>query len=382
MASTSPAIARSLSIEGDCPGLAVVLAFDPEGQEDGWSAWQGWPSVVTLADIAKECGMSLSTVSRAISNPDKVNSRTRDRIQRVARELGYVPNPIARSLSLGRTKTLGLVVPDIANPFFPPIIKAVHERARRTGNAVLLADTDEHASEESTLTRLMSKQVDGVIVASPRTDERGLAELLSFGPIVFINRRVRGAPSVIVDNAEGINQAVEHLDALGHRCICYLHGPRDSWSDRRRQQAMSAACRRHKIKLIEFGPFQPQIESGVRAGDLVQASRATAVIAYDDLIAIGVMARLAERGVYVGRDVSVIGIDDSPMSGMSYPTLTSIHVSNAEAGATAVDLLVRLLEGADECPVVELDTNLVVRASTGPAPSGAAGPPVASRPRS
>jgi DNA-binding LacI/PurR family transcriptional regulator len=328
--------------------------------------------VVTLSDIAAACGTSPSTVSRALSDPDKVNARTRDHIQRVAREMGYTPNRIARSLSMGRTGAIGLIVPDIANPFFPPIIKAVQARAALKDTAVLLADTDEHASDEIERARIMSKQVDGIIMVSPRTEESRLTQFLALGRVVFVNRRVAGAPSVIIENSDGINQAVEHLTALGHRQICYLGGPRRSWSNRQRRAALDDACARYGAELIEYGPFEPQVQAGVRAADLVQKSTATAVIAYDDLIALGLMARLAEYGVPVGRDISVIGIDDSPMSGMAYPTLTSIHVPGAEAGATAVDLLLDALnETESESNQPALETRLVVRGSTGPAPTAA-----------
>jgi LacI family transcriptional regulator len=326
---------------------------------------------VTLADIAKACDTSLSTVSRALSDPDRVNPQTRDRIQRVAREMGYMTNPIARALAVGRTGLIGLIVPDIANPFFPPIIKAVQARAGRKNTAVLLADTDEHASDELERAAVLSKQVDGLILVSPRTAEERLAEFIELSPVVFVNRRVEGAPSVIIDNSDGITQAVQHLTALGHRQICYLNGPRRSWSNERRRIALQEACAQYGVELVEFGPFEPQVQAGVRAADLVQTSGTTAVIAYDDLIALGLMARLAEHRLQVGRDVSVIGIDDSPMSDVAYPTLTSIHVPGAEAGTVAVDLLLEQLDDADrEQPtLVQLETRLIIRGSTGPAPN-------------
>jgi LacI family transcriptional regulator len=326
---------------------------------------------VTLADIAKACETSLSTVSRALSDPDKVNPQTRERIQRVAREMGYMTNPIARALAVGRTGVIGLIVPDIANPFFPPIIKAVQARAGRKDTAVLLADTDEHAADELERARVLSKQVDGLIMVSPRTPEDRLAEFVQLAPVVFVNRQVEGAPSIIIDNSDGITQAVQHLVALGHRRICYLNGPRRSWSNDRRRAALKEACAKYSVELIELGPFEPQVQAGVHAADLVQASGSTAVIAYDDQIALGLMARLAEHRLQVGRDISVIGIDDSPMSDVAYPTLTSIHVPGAEAGAVAVDILLAQLDAddADPAPVVQLETRLVIRGSTGPAPA-------------
>ncbi|RIQ23834.1 LacI family DNA-binding transcriptional regulator [Jiangella rhizosphaerae] len=323
---------------------------------------------VTLADIARATGLSASTVSRALSDPDKVNPRTRDRVRKIAQDMGYVPNQVARSLTSGRNDLIGLIVPDIANPFFPPIIKAVQARASAKGKTVLIADVDEHPSDEIQRARVMRKRVDGLVVVSPRTPDDRLDQLAELRPIVFVNREVKGAASVIIEDSEGMREAVEHLTALGHRRIGYLNGPRRSWSNTQRQNAVREACAAHGVDLVEFGPFEPQIQAGVRAADLVHASDVTAVIAYDDMIALGLMARLNERGVRVGPDISVIGIDDSPMSGMAYPTLTSIHVPGSEAGARAVDIVLDLADTPSEAEpaVVQLETRLIVRSSTSP----------------
>ncbi len=324
---------------------------------------------VRLADVAAAAGLSGSTVSRALSDPDKVNPATRDRVLKIAQEMGYEPNQSARSLTAGRTDLIGLLVPDIANPFFPPIIKSVQARATAKGKTVLIADIDERPADELQRARLMRKRSDGLLIASARTPQERLADLVALQPVVFLNREVPGGTSVIIDSADGMDQAVDHLAALGHRTIAYLNGPRRSWSNTQRQKAIKQACRRHGITMIEFGPFEPQIQSGVHAADLLLAGEATGVIAYDDLIALGVIARLTERGVRTGQDVSVIGVDDSPMSAMAYPTLTTVHVPGAEAGIAAVDALLALIDGAEPGEVVRLETRLVVRSSTGPAPS-------------
>lgn len=324
---------------------------------------------VRLADVAAAVGLSGSTVSRALSDPDKVNPATRERVLKIAQEMGYVPNQSARSLTAGRTDLIGLLVPDIANPFFPPIIKSVQARANDKGKTILIADIDERPGDELQRARVMRKRSDGLLIASPRTPQDQLAELVALQPVVFLNREVPGGTSVIIDSADGMDQAVDHLAALGHRSIAYLNGPRRSWSNTQRQKAIKHACRRRSITLHEFGPFEPQVQSGVHAADLVHASEATAVIAYDDLIALGVIARLTERGIRTGADVSVIGVDDSPMSAMAYPTLTTVHVPGSEAGIAAVDALLALIDGAEPGEVVNLETRLVVRSSTGPAPA-------------
>lgn len=327
---------------------------------------------VTLAEVAAACNVSTSTVSRALTDPDKVNAETRTRIERVARQLGYAPSRAGRSLVSGRTDTVGLVVPDIANPFFPPIIKAVQARARDKRYVVLIADTDEHVADELELARGLSRQVDGLILASPRTAPAELTRLAQQLPVVFVNREVEGAGSVVIDEAEGMQEAVEHLVSLGHKRICYLAGPRRSWSNQQRRDALAAACAANDVELRELGPFEPQIQAGMRAADLLQSSEVAAAIAYDDLIALGVMSRLTERGMQVGREISVIGIDDSPLSTVTHPMLTSIHVPAAELGSAAVDLLLDQLRDGEEFgapATVKLETRLVIRGSTGVAPA-------------
>lgn len=327
---------------------------------------------VTLADVAKAAGLSGSTVSRALSAPEKVNPQTRERVRKLAEEMGYVPNHTARSLTSGRTDILGLIVPDIANPFFPPIIKAVQARAQAKGRTVLIADTDERPADEVLRAGEMRTRVDGLIFVSPRSEAKVLTEMAGLGPAVFINRVIPDQTSIIIDSGDGMRQAVEHLAALGHRTIAYLNGPRRSWSNQQREKAVADAAAEFGLTMREYGPFEPQVQSGVHAADLILASDVTGVIAYDDLIALGVMARLNERHVTVGRDMSIIGVDDSPMSSMAYPTLTTVAVPGLQAGAAAVDAIVRRLEAPDaDSETITLETRLTVRSSTGLVPQKA-----------
>lgn len=328
----------------------------------------------TLADIARKVGLSESTVSRALSAPQHVNVSTRERVLEAAQQMGYVPPRTVPVTAPRVHRRIGLIVPDIVNPFFPPIIKAVQSRAAARGYSVLIADINEHPPDELRRAKQFVDQVDGLMVVSARTPEERFERLTELHPLVLVNRSYPGTPSVSIENDAGIVEAVQHLVALGHRQICYLNGPRRSWSNSQRQASVRRACEDAGVPLKEFGPFEPDIQSGVLAGDLVIASDVTAVIAYDDLIALGLIAKLTERGVHVGVDISVIGVDDSPMSGMAYPTLTSIHVPGAEAGVTAVDMLIDLVELPEErsssrvSDSVKLETHLVIRSSTAPAP--------------
>lgn len=323
---------------------------------------------VSLTDVARSAGLSVSTVSRALSDPEKVNVSTRDRVRKIARELGYSPGQTGRS----RTGVIGLIVPDISNPFFPPIIKAVQARAEVRGKMVVIADIDEHPADEILRARMLHSRVDGLIIVSPRSTTERLVEITSLLPLVFVHRLVDGASNVIMNDSAGLDAAVEHLAALGHKRIGYLNGPKRSWSNAQRQDAIRASCSSREVELVEFGPFEPQMEAGMRAAHLIMAAELTAVIAYDDMIAFGLMAFLQERGIRPGVDISVVGIDDSPMASVSYPPLTSIRVPGAAAGATAVDVLLDLIDDvhqpSEPFALVELDTSLIVRSSTGPAP--------------
>jgi DNA-binding LacI/PurR family transcriptional regulator len=309
----------------------------------------------------------VSTVSRALSDPHKVNATTRDRVRKIADELGYSQVQTVRS----RTGVIGLIVPDITNPFFPPVVKAVQARADVRGKLVVVADTDEHPADEILRARALQSRVDGLIMVSPRSDEDRLDEIAKLRPVVFVHRQVEGAANVLANDPAGVDAAVEHLVALGHRRIGYLNGPRRSWSNGRRQEAVRISCSERGVELVEFGPFEPQIEAGMSAAPLVAAANLTAVIAYDDMIAVGLMASLLEHGKRPGAEISVVGIDDSPMAAGSYPQLTSVRVPGAAAGATAVDLLLDLIDEVSEPEeppaLVELDTSLIVRGSTGPA---------------
>jgi LacI family transcriptional regulator, galactose operon repressor len=322
----------------------------------------------TIKDVAAAAGVSQSTVSRALSMPELVSPATRARVQAAARALGYQPNRAARGLITGRTGNLGLVVPDLANPFFASVVKGVQAAARAADYSVFIADTDEEAGAEVGLLRALSKQVDGLVLCSPRAADDELAEAGTDTPVVLMNRRTAAHPGITVDNADGMRQAVEHLAALGHRRVAYVAGPRSSWSNGQRERGLRATADAAGVELVHLGHFPPRHDGGVAAADLVLASGASAVIAYNDIVALGLMSRLAVRGVPVPAGISVVGCDDIPMSAMTYPALTTVSVPQHEAGRAAVALLLALL--ADDAPAPEypprreLPTQLVVRATT------------------
>jgi LacI family transcriptional regulator len=324
----------------------------------------------TIRDVAKAAGVSPSTVSRALSSPGLVNAATRQRVVAAASRLGYRPNRAARGLITGRTGNLGLIVPDVANPFFSSVVKGGQARARESDYALFIANTDEEVGAEAELVRALSKQVDGIVLCSPRMADDDLVAVEGDATVVLMHRRVLRQPSITVDNAGGMRQALAHVSALGHRKVAYVGGPLTSWSHGERLRGLREAVSDTGVELVELGSFPPQFEGGVAAGDLVLASGATAVIAYNDVVAIGLLSRLSARGISVPDQISVIGCDDIPMSAMTHPALTTIAIPKEQSGRAAVSLLLSLLEN-DEATTSrqrELPTQLIVRGTTGVAP--------------
>jgi len=212
---------------------------------------------VTVRDVAKAAGVSASTVSRALSLPDMVEVGTRERVLRVAGSLGYRPNRAARGLITGRTGNIGLILPDLANPFFPSVVKGIQQQAHQSDYAVFVADTDEDPRAEIGLVRALAKQVDGIILCSPRMGLSELREATTITSVVIVNRRAGTIPAVTIANADGMRQIVAHLTALGHRRIGFVAGPRSSWSSRERLRGLRAAVRSGPAVLVEIGNVAP-----------------------------------------------------------------------------------------------------------------------------
>jgi DNA-binding LacI/PurR family transcriptional regulator len=326
----------------------------------------------TVHDVARQAGVSIATVSRVFGRPDTVAAPTRRRVRDAADELGYTPNTTARALQRGRTGYLGLLVHDLANPFYATVAKAAQLEARRSGLALFCADYGDRPAEELDLAREMARHVDGLLLypSQPADDALHFA-VADLGPTVVIDSPVEGVPGVLMSTADGIDQAVDHLAALGHRGLTYLDGaPTAMFSSLDRRRNIEAAAERTGLGLSIVGPFSPTFESGVRAADLVVAQGSTAVVAFNDQMALGVVRRLTERGVRVGVDVSVVGVDDIWIAAQVTPALTTVRMPCAEAGAAAARLLVHRIDETPTAPTVVLPTELIVRASTGPREHG------------
>jgi DNA-binding LacI/PurR family transcriptional regulator len=322
---------------------------------------------VTITDVAAAAGVAASTVSRALSVPGRVNRSTRERIERTARELNYVRSGRARGAV--RTDTIAVLVSDVTNPFYFGIIRGTQQQLRASGYAHLLIDTEDSAELENHLLDKMRGSIDGAILAASRLSETALLSVAASMPVVTLNRNVAGVASVIIDSPAGVGQAVEHLISLGHRKIVYVCGPPTSWANEARWRAMRSAMAHHGLCAMKIGPFPASQPNGTAAADSLVNTRATACIAFNDLLAIGMLTRLRERGVGVPDDISVVGCDDIFGADFCQPPLTTLTAPIERAGRVAVAMLVaRLNDGFERGSreSVMLPTHLTVRDSTGP----------------
>ena len=332
----------------------------------------------TIYDVAEEAGVATSTVSRAFSNPRRVSDGTREHVLAVADRLGYRPNPLARGVSSGRTQTTALLVPDITNPHFFAVIRGAERQANAAGFTLIIADTEESPELEDRHIDRLSRAVDGFILASSRLNGARIRELSDGHLLTLVNRELEGMPSVVIDQHDGARQIVEHLASLGHDSIAVLTGPRMSWLGAQRWRGLATAARSLGISMTRLGPFPPILAGGAAAADAGLHSGASAFVAHNDLLAIGVLRRLEERGVSVPEDVSVVGFDDIFGADFCSPALTTLAGPLETAGRIAIDLLLARLEPNHDRHArqrVVLPSHLEIRRSTGaaaPARSSAA----------
>jgi DNA-binding LacI/PurR family transcriptional regulator len=303
----------------------------------------------------------VSTVSRALSNPDRVSRATREHIQTVALRLGYRSNR-----AVARANMLALLVHDITNPYNFGLIRGAEAQARAAGYTLVLGDTQQSSDLESTHAERLRSSVDGLLLAASRLPDRGLRELAGQLPVVLFNRELTGLPSVVMDSVVGSRQIIEHLAALGHRSVAYLAGPRDAWTNDERWRALSGVAAEVGIEIVRLGPFVPTLEQGIAAADIGLASGASALVAFNDLLAIGALQRLERRGIDVPGEISVVGYDDIFGSDFCHPPLTTVTGDVADAGRTLVDLLLGTIAQGSRAQLI-LPTQLRVRDSTGSA---------------
>jgi DNA-binding LacI/PurR family transcriptional regulator len=334
---------------------------------------------VSIKDIAKAAGVSHSTVSRALSDSALVSDETKARIQRLAGEMGYSPDSLARSLVTRQTNTIGVVVTTIADPFIAQVVQGIEATAQDHGYTVILCNSGAVSDREiAAVEMLRSKRVDGVIVTSSRIGALYLEHLERIGvPIVLINNHNEDSGrytfTVSVDNCHGGRLATRHLIELGHRRIAYVTAPADHSSDLDRmtgyRQSLSEAGLEPFPALVI--PGNGRADGGEQALESLNALdvRPTAVFCYNDMTAIGLIAAARHAGLSVPGDLAVVGFDDIPFAKYCYPPLTTIAQPKIEMGQLAMKMALSLMAinaetGDQELSNVVVYGKLIVRAST------------------
>jgi LacI family transcriptional regulator len=314
---------------------------------------------VTLTDVARHAGVSLATASRAFGEPDRLAATTLEKVHAAASELGYQPAPTAPP----EEKTIAVVVPDIASPVYAQLLKGIHSQAWHGRHRIVLFDTDEDLGRErEQIARATA--FDGMLLCSPRLPPDDVRRLTGETPFVVLNRIIDDARCVVMDTERGPRQAVEHLVALGHRHIAYAAGPEYSWADVRRGDAVARACAEFEVLFTRLTHQAASIQGGRAAAATVIASGASAVIAYNDLIALGIEAGIEDLGLRCPEDLSIVGNDDIEIASARRPGLTTVRLAINRSGSIGVETLLKAIDGDRTIDVVELPSQLIVRAST------------------
>ncbi|GGE26018.1 LacI family transcriptional regulator [Marinithermofilum abyssi] len=309
--------------------------------------------MVTIKDVAKKADVSVATVSRVINGLGGVRPATEERIRKAVEELNYLPNVIARSMVMKRTETIGVIVPDIANPFFPEVIKGIEEQARDSGYTLFLANTDESVEKERQLLHaLRERRVDGLIVTTADEQHSPLMDLELGGlPVVLVDRHIQDSPydSVVIDNVDGAYTAIKHLVTTGHTKIGLIAGPDHVTPGRERTEGYVQALRDFEIpardQYMKEGDFKE--ESGYQLGKelLSLSDPPTAIFSANNLMTLGLLTCIRDQGRELGKDIVVVGFDDLDIATFVDPPLTVVSRPMRQMGEIAADMLVERIQG-------------------------------------
>jgi LacI family transcriptional regulator len=333
----------------------------------------------TIKQVAARAGVSFTTVSHVVNRTRPVSDGARIRVERAIAELGYFPSAVARALKTSHTRILGVIVPNITNPFFSELMRGIEDVCARSNYSVFLCNGDDDLKrQDRSLDTLLERRVDGVLIATPTGPTGALAKRLSNAPLktMVVDRIVPGLASdrVRIDHAGGSRLAVDHLLALGHRRIACLSGPSSFAASRARVAGWRKALERAGIKpqphwLLE-GDFRAAAGYEL-ARHLLAHNDVTAIFASNDLIAIGALRAAAERGLPVPKALSVVGFDGIELGAFTYPALTSVGYSIRSIGETAATVLIDRIAGRrTENADLVVAPRMILRESTAVAPSG------------
>ena len=331
----------------------------------------------TIRDVAARAGVSTATVSRTLANPDVVSADTRARVLQAVRATGYTPNMAARNLRARRAMMVLVVVPNVSNSFFAEVLRGIDDELVASGYGMIIGNLDNLVEREARYVDLVfAGQVDGVLLMSGRVPEANGRKMSAAGlPMATICVAIAGSglPYVMVDDDTASRAVVQHLVALGHRRLGYIGGPAGNMNEIGRRAGFVAALAEAGIdpRTATFWPGDFMLEAGVAAGQAFLASkrRPTAVYAASDYMAIGFMRTVADGGVRIPDEVSVVGFDGIEFSEFTEPRLTTIRQPRHELGVTGARILLAQLADGEKRPRgVHLAAPLVLRESTGPAP--------------
>lgn len=315
-----------------------------------------------LKDVAAAAGVSISTVSRVFSNPERLSPQTTRHVLEVAQRLRYSPNPTARALITGTSPNIGLVVPDISNPYMTTLLKAAQTQSRNQSIGVFVADTDDRAVIERQVCQQLAQQCRGVVLCAPRMSASHIREIAETVPLVLVNRVIDGIASVCTDSRAAMRELLDDLYEQGHRRVAYLPGPVGSWANKQRARTVADRARTLGVDLAVLDHTTDQHGDGIAAARQVVDLGVTAVLAFDDVLAAGLVEGLRRLGRSVPADVSVTGHDDV-LAELVQPGLTTVNGESARVGQLAVG---QLLDEADVGGATSVKAVVVRRSSTAP----------------
>ncbi|MCD6318142.1 LacI family DNA-binding transcriptional regulator [Candidatus Aerophobetes bacterium] len=329
-------------------------------------------SHTTLKDIGKEIGVSATTVSRALNDKPDISYETKQKIKEVAERLGYSPNALARSLKAKKTGSIGVLIADIADAFFAPIVKGIENTAREMGYSIILCDTsEEYEQEKIALEMMLEKRVDGLLITPSQTEYKDILELKRRKiPFVLIGRYFDLVESdyVITDDIKGAFSAIDHLIKKGHKKILFINGPNYISSAKERLVGYKRALQENAIlfdkSLVKEDALKMEDGYRIMKEVLSSGTKFTAVFAYCDFVILGVMQALEEAKLKVPEDIAIVGYDDVAFARFLQVPLTTVHIPKYELGKEAMKLLKKKIEGEIKEPQnVILPTRLVIRKS-------------------
>lgn len=324
---------------------------------------------VTIYDIAKDAGVAPSTVSRALSKPGRVSAATEAKVRASAARLGYQGRTRIPAASNAPEKLILVSVGGVGNQHYQDTLQGLNEEFHKAGYTVAIIDGRAGIDYERPAIEKLVGLAEAMVMISPRIPDAAVVDLAKNRPVVVINRIIRGIRSVIQNVPDGMDQVVEHLKALGHTNVAYFGGPPDSFLQSSRWEALASIAAESSMNVKRIGPFEPNLRGGVKSAEEWLKNPTSAVVAYNDQVALGFMGALSLRGVRVPEDVSVIGIDNDPVGAVSNPPLTSVALAGKGQGVSAAKAVLRALGGEGSGPpIAVIPMRLVVRQTTGPVP--------------